>query len=98
MSRSSKDKKIDGEGRKLLEFMEEKGWEIYNGNIEGDKEGKFTYTEGRGNTVIDYIIGERETKERVKEMRVGDKVDSDHHPLELWIKGKRRERGKGEKE
>lgn len=43
----------------MLKFMEEKGWKIYNGNIEGDKEGEFTYTGGRENTVIDYIIGER---------------------------------------
>lgn len=33
-------------------------------------------------------------------MRIGDKIDSDHHPLELKIKGKRRERkgGKGRKD
>lgn len=48
MSRSSKDKKIDGEGKKLLEFMEERGWEIYNGNIEGDKEGELRTQEGEG--------------------------------------------------
>lgn len=57
--------------------------------------------------MIDYIIGERETKERIKKMRVGDMVESDHHSLEIRIRKKRREGreegkervvGKGEKE
>lgn len=84
-------KKIDRERRKLLEFIENRRWEIFNENIEGDKKGEFTYTKGRGNTVIDYIIGERETKERIKEMRVGDMVESDYHSLEIRIREKRRE-------
>lgn len=46
----------------MLEFIKERGWEIFNRNIEGGKEREFTYTGGKGNTVIDYIIGERETK------------------------------------
>lgn len=33
----SKDDKIDKEGRKLVRFVENKGWEIYNGNIKGDE-------------------------------------------------------------
>lgn len=48
-----------------------------NGNIKGDEEGEYTFTRGIGCTVIDYIIGDG-IKERVEEMRVGDKVDSDH--------------------
>lgn len=95
--RKSKDKKLDKEGRKLVELVEERGWEIFNGSIEGDREGEFTYTGGKGSTVIDYIIGDRETREKVKRMRVGDRIDSDHHPLEIWIEGKRRggKRGRG---
>lgn len=34
-----------------VEFLERKGWGIFNGNIRGDQEG------GRGNSVIDYAIG-----------------------------------------
>lgn len=97
--RKSKDKKLDKEGRKLVELVEERGWEIFNGSIEGDREGEFTYTGGKGSTVIDYIIGDRETREKVKRMRVGDRIDSDHHPLEMWIEGKRRggKRGRGKR-
>lgn len=93
--RRSKDEKINGEGRKLVEFIEGKGWSIFNGGIRGDEEGEYTFTGGKGNTVIDYVIGGEEVKDRIKRMRIGDKVDSDHHPLEVWIKGavqRRRER------
>ncbi|KMQ85710.1 hypothetical protein RF55_15573 [Lasius niger] len=54
----SKDKKINKEGRKLVKELEEAGWSILNGNIIGDEEGEYTFTGGRGDTVIDYIIAE----------------------------------------
>lgn len=48
--RRSKDKNVNGEGRKLLQAIEETGWGILNGSVKGDEEGEFTYTEGRGET------------------------------------------------
>lgn len=53
---NSKDEILNKEGG-LIEFLEEKGLSIMNGDIEGDKEGEYI-TEGRGNTV-DYLIGVR---------------------------------------
>lgn len=44
--RRSKGKKINRDGRKLLEYIEERGWMILNGGVKGDKEGEFTYTGG----------------------------------------------------
>lgn len=38
--------------------------------------------------MIDFILGDREMMNRVNRMRVGDRVDSDHPPVEVWIKGK----------
>jgi hypothetical protein len=32
--------------------FEERGWSIWNGNIIGDEEGEFTFTGGKGSTVI----------------------------------------------
>ncbi|XP_067206638.1 uncharacterized protein [Linepithema humile] len=99
--RRSKDIKINGEGRKLVEYIEEKGWEIFNGSVRGDEEGEYTFTGGRGNTVIDYVIGEGEIRDRIEKMRIGDRVDSDHHPVEVWLRGEeerralRRKRGGG---
>jgi len=33
--------------------------------------------------VIDYLMGDEEARENVKEMRIGDRIDSDHHSIEL---------------
>jgi len=43
---------------------------------------------GKGSTIIDYILGDEEVREKVTKFRVGEEVDSDHHPVEVWIKGK----------
>lgn len=37
--RASKDKIINGEGRELLSLVEERGWEIGNGNAKRTKKG-----------------------------------------------------------
>lgn len=90
--RWSKDKKWNGEGKQLIEFLEEWGLGILNGRVRRDEEGEFTFTGGKGPTVIDYVIGNGEVEKRVERLRVGDKIDSDHHPLEVWIRGERRHR------
>ncbi|XP_020297624.1 golgin subfamily A member 6-like protein 6 [Pseudomyrmex gracilis] len=84
--RKSKDKKINAEGRKLVNEIEEVRWSIWNGDIRGDEEGELTYTGGRGESVIDYVIGEAGLKEDVEKMVIEDKVDSDHHPVVVWVK------------
>lgn len=56
---------------------------IFNGSIRGDKEGKFTFTGGRGCTVIDYVVGEGEVRERIEGLRVRDKIDSNHNSMEM---------------
>lgn len=95
--RQSKNRKINGERRKLVDFLEERGWRIFNGNVRGDEEGGYTFTGGRGNTVIDYVLGGEEVRERVERMRIGDRIESDHHPLEVWIRGGESRRKEKEK-
>src|SRR5436190_6586989 len=65
------------------------GWGIVNGEVRGDEEGEWIFRGGRGNKVIDYVIGKEECREKVKRLRVGDKIDSDHHPIEVEMEGKR---------
>ena len=55
--KKSKDTKVNKEGEMLLSWLEEEGWGIMNGVKEGDKEGKWTFTGSRGESVIDYVIG-----------------------------------------
>lgn len=57
-----KDKKMNKEGSKLLKLLEEAGLVIWNGNVEGDQEGEFTYARERGCSVIDYVIGEEDVR------------------------------------
>lgn len=99
--KATKDVVVNPEGRKLIRFVEENRWDIFNGCIRGDEEGEFTYTGGKGNTIIDYVIEEIEVRDRVEYMKIGDRIDSDHQPLEIMIKcggewRERRRRGKRE--
>ncbi|XP_043280376.1 uncharacterized protein [Venturia canescens] len=80
-------------------LVEETGWEILTGNIEGDEEGEYTYTGGRGETVIDYVIGDERTRGKVRNVIVEDRVESDHQPLVVTIrKGGRKKGGRVERE
>ncbi|XP_076676762.1 uncharacterized protein LOC143373387 [Andrena cerasifolii] len=92
--RRSKDKVNSTEGKLLLEMVEEKGWNILNGNMKGDDKGEYTYIGPRGSTVIDYIITNVEAKKDIKKFTVEERVESDHMPLiaELYRGTKRRER------
>lgn len=87
---------MNRERKELVEFVEDKGLSIFNGSIKEDEEGEFTFTGGKGNTVIDLVIGDR--KQRVERMVIGDRIDSDHHPVEVWIKGKGEKETRGERE
>ena len=70
--------------------MEESGWSILNRGVEGDPQGEWTFTGGRANTVIDYALGNEDTWENVERVEVGERVDSDHHPVVVWLRGRGR--------
>jgi exonuclease III len=90
--RRSKDKKTNKEGRKLVEFIKERGWWILNGGIRGDEEGNWTYTGGRGESVIDVILVNEEMEEDVESLEIGEQVDSDHHPVIIRLKEEERKK------
>lgn len=58
--------------------------------MRGDKEGECTFTGGMGGIVIDYIMESEEIRERIREVKVEDKIDSVHQPIEAVVKGKER--------
>jgi len=86
VDRQSKDTCIGNGGRGFIDWISEKGWEILNGDTEGDWEGEFTYVGARGSSVIDYVVTSVNIGNRVRKFRIGDGVDSDHMPLEVTLK------------
>lgn len=93
--RSSKDKEVNKEGRRLVEVIRKRDWFILNGYIKGDEEGEWTYTGARGESVIDYIKVEEDIKEEVNRMEIGDRIDSDDHPVVIWLEGGGKEEWSG---
>jgi len=54
--RNSKDEEINNEGRELLGLVEDREWDIANGNMRGDENGELTYIGGREESVVEYIL------------------------------------------
>lgn len=103
-NRNSKNEKINGDGRKLYEFLGMQRWWILNKNMERNG-GEWMYVEGRRKSVIDYVLGNENMANKVEKVIIGDKVDSGHLRITIWIKtrkqrkkrrGRRREREKEE--
>lgn len=46
--------------------------------------------------MIDYVVGSEDVRSKVSNLRIGDRVDSDYHPLEVLLK--REVRREGDKE
>lgn len=72
---------INREGKILINELEDKGWAIVNGSKQ--EEGEYTYVGKRGATVIDYIIVNQEALDEVRRLKIGQRTESDHLPLEL---------------
>lgn len=43
--------------------------------------------QGKGESVLDYVIGNEEVWERVERIKVEDMIESDHFPVVVWIIG-----------
>jgi hypothetical protein len=90
--RPTKDGIENAEGRELVSLVEERGWDVLNGNCIGDEKGEYTYIGSRGETVIDYVMVNEEAWDKIEEFKVGERVESDHMPLEVRTKGREKER------
>ncbi|KMQ83320.1 stress response protein nst1-like protein [Lasius niger] len=55
--KKSRDNKINGDGRLLVDRLEEVGWAILNEGVEGDEKENWTYMRANRQSVIDYVIG-----------------------------------------
>ncbi|XP_066590796.1 golgin subfamily A member 6-like protein 25 [Prorops nasuta] len=92
--RRSKDKVVNAEGMRMMDIIGEMGMEVWNGKVEGDREGEFTYVGHMGRSVIDYVVGDREARMGVKEIEVEVRTESDHLPIVVRLGRKKRRRGR----
>lgn len=95
MERRSKDKVENKDGKRSCSLIGGGGWGILNGRVKRDEEGNWTFTGERGCSVIDYIVVSEVVKKRADRMEVQEKVDLDHLPVVVWIKGGGREIARG---
>ncbi|XP_066593195.1 uncharacterized protein [Prorops nasuta] len=97
VGRKSRDRVVNAEERRMIELVGEMGLEVFNGTVRGDIEGEYTYVGHMGRSVIDYVVGDRETREEIREMEVEVRVESDHLPLMVKLDEERKkseEKGK----
>lgn len=83
--RPAKDKEDNNNGKIMLELIEDRGWEMLNGNKDGDEKGEFTYIRGNVATTIDYALANEDAYNEIVTFRIGNRVESDHLPLEIEI-------------
>lgn len=69
-------------------FIEERRRMVLNGEVKvkGRKRGIHVHRR-EGGTVIDLVLEDSEVRKKIEELRIGDRVESDHQPVEVRIKG-----------
>lgn len=83
--RRSEDKILNEEGKELVEWMQQEGMYILNGNTRGRENEKMTYIGAAGKSVIDYIIVNKSGEEIIEEFNLVDNTSSDHLMLKIKI-------------
>ncbi|XP_053596277.1 golgin subfamily A member 6-like protein 22 [Microplitis demolitor] len=92
--RKSRDKTVNSEGKKLLKMCDELGLCVWNGRARGDEGGEITYVGGDEESlgsVIDLILTLDRGDEQEIEVRVVERIESDHLPVLARYKVKRNE-------
>ncbi|XP_043521439.1 protein PXR1-like [Frieseomelitta varia] len=71
--RSSKDKICDREGKVLLEVVENDGWHILNGNVDGDEKGEYTFI--RKKREVRKLLKKWKEEKKVKEKYLRERME-----------------------
>lgn len=79
--RNTRDKTINDEGIRWIEFTQSLGMEILNGNIDGDLDGEYTRDGHSCSTVIDYAATTPLVFSEINRFYVDSQIESDHHPI-----------------
>ena len=81
-TRQSRDSEVNYYGKCLLEMCKASGLRIVNGR-KSPQSSFNTCINERGSSVVDYVLCNTHTLERISRCVVGDRVESDHQPLYL---------------
>lgn len=85
-TRKLADKTISKEKEKILvKKIEERGWMILNGSFNILR--RMDIWDKTGTLVIDYAIANEKAEENIERVKEGDRMKSDHVPLEVEVQG-----------
>ena len=76
--RFSKDKIVNRNGKRLMDFVDDLGGIVLNGRTNGDASAEFSFCGGGGSSVIDYCICSHSLLSYIDEFSVACKPYSDH--------------------
>ena len=76
--RKSKDKVVNGEGKKLIELCGKRNLYMLNGAVEGDWSGEYTFVNKNGCSVIDYVCVEMNLIGMIRKLNIEELGFSDH--------------------
>ena len=80
--RQNQDKSVNAQGRRLINICKACFYCIANGRIGNTSEtSQFTYRTKNGNSVIDYLLVPVEYLASMNDLRLYDRVESDHVPI-----------------
>lgn len=69
----------------MLKLADDFNLRILNGSVDGDWHGEITRAGQTSKSVIDYAMANEEALQTIKSLRIGDRTDSDHFPIELTL-------------
>lgn len=78
----------------MINRLWEMGRSIINDGIAGDVEGRWIYVGHNGTLVLHYVLVNGGSREMIESIKVGNKLESDHLPLELSLKVGLEEKGR----
>jgi len=79
--RRSQDKKLDSNGKKILELCSTFGLSVLNGRTKGDPRGELTFHRGSAVSTVDYAFAGGAWLRTLENLEVQEMVHSDHQPL-----------------
>ena len=87
-NRQCQDKKVNGNGRKMIKFLQDYDLIPANGTVMGDLKGRYTCVSWNGVSCNDLFIFHRSLLPRINYFRVHDSFDwySDHRAISLSIR------------